>query len=219
MTTGTTASGTYYFFNKKEQSIPIVFIHGVGLTHEIWQPQLDFFKDCSTLSYDILGHGKSSLNKQVINFDDFSDQLINLIDELNNLFLRIKLDEGRIGFSNSSVMWRDNLKIILKDSQLNNENDEVNLTGKIIFEFNELDNFYRSFQIQKVYRKDIKEIQIDFVFNFDNKKIFFDNVRVDNSQNLELEKYVNDFNNSKNRIFNKITFKNFVNNFFAAYAG
>lgn len=141
------------------------------------------------------------------------------IDELNNLFLRIKLDEGRIGFSNSSVMWRDNLKIILKDSQLNNENDEVNLTGKIIFEFNELDNFYRSFQIQKVYRKDIKEIQIDFVFNFDNKKIFFDNVRVDNSQNLELEKYVNDFNNNKNRIFNKITFKNFVNNFFAAYAG
>ena len=101
MTTGNTASGTYYFFNKKEQSIPIVFIHGVGLTYEIWQPQIDFFKDYSTLSYDILGHGKSSLNKQEINFDDFSDQLINLINELkiNKIHL--------VGFSIGSLIARN----------------------------------------------------------------------------------------------------------------
>ena len=82
MTTGTTETGTDYFYNKKEQNIPIVFIHGVGLTYEIWQPQLEFFKNYSTLSYDILGHGKSSLNKDNITFDDFSDQLIDLIDHL-----------------------------------------------------------------------------------------------------------------------------------------
>jgi len=45
MVTGNTASGTFYVFNKKEQSTPIVFVHGVGLTYEIWQPQLDFFKN------------------------------------------------------------------------------------------------------------------------------------------------------------------------------
>ena len=101
MTTGTTASGTYYFFNKKEQKIPIVFVHGVGLTHEIWDPQLDFFNNRSTLSYDILGHGKSSLNKEKISFDDFSDQLINLIDELN--INKIHL----IGFSIGSLIARN----------------------------------------------------------------------------------------------------------------
>ncbi|MDA9210059.1 alpha/beta hydrolase, partial [bacterium] len=69
MTTGNTASGTFYLFNKKEQLSPIVFIHGVGLTHEIWQPQLDFFKNYSTLSYDILGHGKSKLGKEQIDFN------------------------------------------------------------------------------------------------------------------------------------------------------
>ena len=101
MTTGTTASGTYYLFNKKEQKIPIVFVHGVGLTHEIWQPQLDFFKEYSTLSYDILGHGKSSLEKKEISFDDFSDQLINLIDEL-------KIDKIHlIGFSIGSLIARN----------------------------------------------------------------------------------------------------------------
>ena len=71
MTTGTTASGTFYSYIKKDQEIPIVFVHGVGLTHEIWKPQLDFFNNYSTLAYDILGHGKSSLDKEIISFDDF----------------------------------------------------------------------------------------------------------------------------------------------------
>ena len=101
MTSGNTASGTFYVFNKQEQSIPIVFVHGVGLTYEIWQPQLDFFKNYSTLSYDILGHGKSSLTKQNISFDDFSEQLINLINEL-------KIDKIHlVGFSIGSLIARN----------------------------------------------------------------------------------------------------------------
>ena len=101
MTTGNTASGTFYVFNKKEQPVPIVFIHGVGLTYEIWQPQLDFFKSYTNLSYDILGHGKSSLKKQNINFDDFSKQLIELIDELE--IDKIHL----VGFSIGSLIARN----------------------------------------------------------------------------------------------------------------
>ena len=101
MVIGNTASGTFYVFNKKELSIPVVFIHGVGLTYEIWQPQLDFFKDYSNLSYDILGHGKSSLTKQNISFDDFSDQLIELINELK--IEKIHL----VGFSIGSLIARN----------------------------------------------------------------------------------------------------------------
>ena len=101
MTTGTTASGTFYIFNKKEQKTPIVFIHGVGLTHEIWQPQLDFFKNHSTLSYDILGHGNSSLEKEKISFDDFSNQLINLMEELNIDQIHL------VGFSIGSLIARN----------------------------------------------------------------------------------------------------------------
>jgi pimeloyl-ACP methyl ester carboxylesterase len=101
MITGNTASGTFYVFNNKEQSIPIVFVHGVGLTYEIWQPQLDFFKDYSNLSYDILGHGKSSLTKQNISFDDFTDQLIELINELK--IEKIHL----VGFSIGSLVARN----------------------------------------------------------------------------------------------------------------
>ena len=96
----TTSSGTFYVYNKK-QTIPIVFIHGVGLTHEIWQPQLNFFKEYTTLSYDILGHGKTHLEKNELNFDDFSDQLINLLDKLE--IEKIHL----VGFSIGSLIARN----------------------------------------------------------------------------------------------------------------
>ena len=101
MAFGTTSSGTFYYFNNKRQSIPIVFIHGVGLTHEIWEPQLNFFKEYNTISYDILGHGKTPLKRNEISFDDFSDQLINLIDEL-------KIDKIHlVGFSIGSLIARN----------------------------------------------------------------------------------------------------------------
>ena len=49
---------TDYLFKKENNSNPIVFIHGVGLTKEIWKPQVEFFKKHNILTYDILGHGK-----------------------------------------------------------------------------------------------------------------------------------------------------------------
>ena len=90
---------TFYLLNKKQKT-PIVLIHGVGLNHTIWEPQIDYF-DNTVLAYDILGHGKTPLNKNIISFDDFSDQLLNLIDELK--FEKIHL----IGFSIGSLIARN----------------------------------------------------------------------------------------------------------------
>ena len=75
--------GTSYNLNNVNEKNPIVFIHGVGLTKEIWEPQINFFKDYNTLVYDLLGHGKTPIKKSKISFDDFSKQLVKLINELN----------------------------------------------------------------------------------------------------------------------------------------
>ena len=52
--------GTYYQINKVEGTTPILFIHGVGLDHSIWEPQIKFFKDQTTITYDLIGHGLST---------------------------------------------------------------------------------------------------------------------------------------------------------------
>ena len=77
------SSGTSYSFNKVNNKNPIVFIHGVGLTKEMWEPQINFFKEYNTLVYDLLGHGNTVLKKSKLRFEDFSKQLLNLINELN----------------------------------------------------------------------------------------------------------------------------------------
>ena len=99
MINATDSKGTFYKLNQKK-GIPIVFIHGVGLDHNIWDPQINEF-DNTVLIYDILGHGRTPLNKEKISFDDFSDQIINLIDELK--FSKIHL----IGFSIGSLIARN----------------------------------------------------------------------------------------------------------------
>ena len=71
---------TFYILNKKV-NIPLVLIHGVGLNHKIWEPQINSFNN-TVLVYDILGHGNTPLTKSQISFEDFSLQLLSLIDEL-----------------------------------------------------------------------------------------------------------------------------------------
>ena len=90
---------TFYTLNKKVNT-PIVLIHGVGLNHKIWEPQINAFNN-TVLAYDILGHGNTPLTRSQISFDDFSLQLLNLINEL-------KLEKIHlVGFSIGSLIARN----------------------------------------------------------------------------------------------------------------
>ena len=92
--------GTCYSLNKVNEKNTIVFVHGVGLSKEIWDPQINFLKDYNTLTYDLLGHGKTPLKKSRIDMEDFTKQLFKLIKEL-------KLNKiNLIGFSLGALIAR-----------------------------------------------------------------------------------------------------------------
>ena len=92
---------TYYSFNKRNENSPIIFIHGIGLNNKIWDDQIKYFKNYNTIVYDLIGHGKTPLNKKQIYMQDFTKQLLKLVDDLNiNKF-------HLIGFSLGSLIARD----------------------------------------------------------------------------------------------------------------
>ena len=156
-----------------------------------------------------------NLNAKInINVNDITNN-----DELNSLLLNISIDQGVIGFSGSNIMWKDACKIILSESVLSYDGEEIDLIGKLIFDFEDINNIYRAFQINKNDRKDINGIEIDFVYSLNQKKITFDNVKIEKSSNTNVQKFLDEFNLKNKKIFNKITFKNFVNDFFSSYAG
>ena len=74
--------GTYYQINKVEGTTPILFIHGVGLDHSIWEPQIKFFKEQTTITYDLIGHGLSTCTLNEVTFEDFSNQIEGLLQIL-----------------------------------------------------------------------------------------------------------------------------------------
>ena len=90
----------YYTFNDNN-TIPVVFIHGVGLDHKMWDSQIKNFKEYSTITYDLLGHGKTPYNKKELSLNDFSNQL-------NHLLKFLKKDKiNLIGFSLGSLIALD----------------------------------------------------------------------------------------------------------------
>ena len=61
----------------------LIFIHGVGMCGEIWQPQVEYFsKSYRVITYDFLGHGQSPLPKNEPTLDDYVEQLNNLVDTI-----------------------------------------------------------------------------------------------------------------------------------------
>ena len=171
-----------------------------------------------------------SLLVELIKSEIFNNQNLNVninlainditnIDELNNLDLLINLEQGDITFSKSKILWKDDLVIILNDGLLTYNNNEISLLGKLIINANNIDDFYKSFQIQKNDRKKISQLELDFVYNFNKNKVTFDNVKIDKKSNDKIDEFINLHNKKKIKFNNKINFKNFVNNFFSNYSG
>ena len=165
------------------------------------------------------------INSEILNNKNLSANInlkvkdITNINELKNLDLKTSIEEGIIDFSDTKIMWKEDLKITFSESLLNIDEDGINLIGTMLLDFKDIKNFYRSFQISKKNRKDIKQVSIDFVYNLNNKNFRLYNPKINNSQNIDLEEFLDNFNSKDDREFNKITFKNFINNFIKIYAG
>ena len=100
MSQGLDSNQNYYSFIDNKTT-PVVFIHGVGLNHQMWEPQVKFLKEYSIITYDLLGHGKTPYNKEELTFNDFSNQLSSLLEFL-------KIDKiNLVGFSLGSLIALD----------------------------------------------------------------------------------------------------------------
>ena len=160
------------------------------------------------------------LNNKNLSMDiNLKVETLNNINHINDIILKLGVQEGNLILSNSSLKWKNDLEIILKESFINFDDNEVKLIGKIIFNYRQIENFYKSYQVKKKNRKKIKQIDVDFVYNFSSKKMSFDNVKIDNKSSQNLDRFINNFNSADTKFINKVIFKNFINNFFSAYSG
>lgn len=146
--------------------------------------------------------------KNVYDFNRFSD-----------LSLKLKIEEGNYNFSNSSIIWKENVNVSFSEASLNFANEKINLNGRTTFVIKDQDEFYKFFQIKKDLRRNIGIIELDFDYDFNEEKITFDNLKIDNKSNQKIEEIISNYNSNSKKFFNKVTFKNFVNDILLAYFG
>ena len=158
-------------------------------------------------------------NKNLNALINFDVKNVYDFDRFSNLSLKLKIEEGNYDFSDSNIIWKENVKVFFSDVFLNFDKEKISLNGRTLFDVKNRDEFYKFFQIKKELRKNIEKIELDFNYDFNEEKITFDNLRIDNQSNKKIEEIVSNFNSNNKRFLNKITFKNFVNDILIAYFG
>ena len=72
----------YEEYGSKDQ-VPIIFIHGLMASSEIWKPQVEYFKhNRRIIIYDLRGHGQSDKPRERYSIEQFSDDLYSFMNSL-----------------------------------------------------------------------------------------------------------------------------------------
>ncbi len=158
------------------------------------------------------------LNNQSINGDiDINLKKIKNFKYLEKIYIKSIFEEGDIYFNNISTNWNNSVLIEINDTQLLNEDNKVNLIGSIVFDFIDIDKFYRYYQVSGKYRKEIKKIKFDFFLNLNEKQIQINNAKIDNLLNTQINVFLEDLNVQRKNFFNRVIFRNFIKDFFENY--
>ena len=78
------SNGTSYELHGPENAPVIVLIHGLGLCRHLWDDHLpEFTQNYRVLNYDLFGHGDSAPSPETASLKVYSEQLLDLLDELS----------------------------------------------------------------------------------------------------------------------------------------
>ena len=144
---------------------------------------------------------------------------IDKFEYLKNFVSKINLADGRIFMKDFNTVWNDSVLINSNEIEFLNDIDGKKLVGEIIFNFKDIEKFFRYFQIKRNYRDVFDKIRLDFVYDLTHDKLIMNNLRIDNKSFNQIDKFINQYNTSKNNLFNKVTLRNFIKEFFQIYAG
>ncbi len=174
--------------------------------------------------------GSSAIIVQLLKTEIFNNENIdfklklkakNVYDNSNfrNIYLNSKIQEGLIDTDNTQFEWRDFASFELFESLIFVKNGELVLDGKLKINFKDYNKFYTFLLTPKNYRNEIKQIDLNFTYNFEKKIAELNDIKIDNKINQNVNKILNNVILKKDDLQNKIYFKNLLNEAIKSYAG
>ncbi len=110
-----------------------------------------------------------------------------------NLILNIKFNEGKINLNDTSLYLRNIGKINFSDPIFIEKNQKLLIKSKVKFEIDNLDQFFKRFQISKKNRIDLEKVFFEIEYNIDDSIYYLSNINFNETKSDEL--YFKEINN------------------------
>src|SRR5210317_2079412 len=139
------------------------------------------------------------------------------LNDLRNIDLvnfEVMIEEGQILIANLNFIFKDSAIFNFNNVNTINEDNKLKFIGDIQIVFKDIQKFYNHFQIEKNNRKNINQINSNFIFNYDDQSFELNELKVSGVDNEISDQDLNQFNSDKKNILNEILFKNKVRDFF-----
>ena len=136
-----------------------------------------------------------------------------------NINLNSKIQEGLIDSDNTKFEWRNFANFELAESLIFVRDGELILDGKLKINIKDYKEIYKFLLTPKNYRNKIDQIDLNFTYNFSQKKAALKDIKIDNKINQNINKILSNIILKKNDLQNKIYFKNLLNKAIKIYAG
>jgi len=139
--------------------------------------------------------------------------------KFTNLFLKSKIQEGLIDMDDTKLEWKDSSLIKLTDTLIFVRNGKLFLEGKSNIKITNAKNIYKFLLTPKNYRKNIKTIDFNFSYSFNEKAIILNDIMVDGKYNQKVNSDLNNIYFRGSSRQNKIMLKNMINDLLKFYSG
>ena len=136
-----------------------------------------------------------------------------------NLFLKSKIQEGLIDIDNTKLEWKDNSLIKLTDTLIFVRDGTLFLEGKSKIKITNAKNIYKFLLTPKNFRKNIKTIDFNFSYSFNEKAIILNGIMIDGKYNQKVNSNLNNIYFRGSSRQNKIFLKNMINDLLKFYSG
>tara|TARA_B100001248_G_scaffold203659_1_gene157833 strand:+ start:59 stop:1549 length:1491 start_codon:yes stop_codon:yes gene_type:complete len=165
------------------------------------------------------------LKTEILNHKNIEFKLNLIADRVynNSNFRKIninsKIQDGLIDTDVTKFTWKDFADFELLETLIYVKDGELVLDGKLNIKINDHKKVYTFLLTPKNYRTKIKQINLNFTYNFDKKIAQLKDIKIDNKFNENVNKILMDVILKKNNFQNKIYFKNLLNEALKSYAG
>ena len=185
--------------------------------------------DLDEINFNYL-FGSYAVISQLLKTEIFNNKNINFKLNINanrvynnsnfeNIYLNSKIQDGLIDTDNTKFKWKDAADFELLESLIFVRDGELVLDGKLNINIKNYNKIYKFLLTPKKYRNQIKQVNFNFTYNFDQKIAELKDFKIDNKINQNASKILNNIILKKDDLQNRIYLKNLFNDAIKAYAG